>query len=376
MPKRSLNIISFNIPYPPDYGGVIDIFYKIKTLKELGFNIVLHCFEYNRKAAPELDKYCKKIYYYKRNIARSNLFSFKPYIVISRAANELLVNLCSNKFPILFEGIHSCYFLDSPKLKDRVKIVRTHNIEHHYYQSLAQSEINVFRKYYFYNEAYKLKNYEKILKHSSGIAAISENDRLYFASKYKNVKRISAFHPHQNIDIKTGKGTFALYHGSLSVSENNFAAMYLVNNIFNDIKDIPLIIAGNKASRELINAVDNAGSDIELRSDINTEQIYQLIREAQINILPTFQPTGIKLKLLAALFTGRHCIVNKYMVENTGLESLCTIANNDIEMKKVIRKYFNKTFTTEQIQQRQIVLKEKQFTNETNGVKLAEMLFA
>jgi len=32
----SLHIISFNIPYPPDYGGVMDVFYKIKALHDLG----------------------------------------------------------------------------------------------------------------------------------------------------------------------------------------------------------------------------------------------------------------------------------------------------------------------------------------------------
>ncbi|MEI7802398.1 MAG: mannosyltransferase, partial [Bacteroidota bacterium] len=43
---NQLHIISFNVPYPPDYGGVIDVYYKIKALKEAGVKIHLHCYEY------------------------------------------------------------------------------------------------------------------------------------------------------------------------------------------------------------------------------------------------------------------------------------------------------------------------------------------
>ena len=33
-----LNIVSFDVPYPPDYGGVIDVFYKIKELIFFSFH--------------------------------------------------------------------------------------------------------------------------------------------------------------------------------------------------------------------------------------------------------------------------------------------------------------------------------------------------
>ncbi len=46
MPDKHLHIISFDIPYPPNYGGVIDVYFKIRTLHELGIKIHLHCFEY------------------------------------------------------------------------------------------------------------------------------------------------------------------------------------------------------------------------------------------------------------------------------------------------------------------------------------------
>ena len=50
---KHLHIIALNIPFPPNYGGVIDIYYKIKALHQLGVKIILHCFAYERPQAEE-----------------------------------------------------------------------------------------------------------------------------------------------------------------------------------------------------------------------------------------------------------------------------------------------------------------------------------
>ena len=60
---KYLNVIALNIPYPANYGGVIDIYYKLVALHQNGVRIVLHCFEYERPHAPELEEVCLKVYY-------------------------------------------------------------------------------------------------------------------------------------------------------------------------------------------------------------------------------------------------------------------------------------------------------------------------
>ena len=55
-------------------------------------------------------------------------------------------------------------------------------------------------------------------------------------------------------------------------------------------------------------------------------------------LLPTFQSTGIKLKLLSALFLGNHCLVNESMVLETGLECLVEIANTSDEFIASIKR--------------------------------------
>ena len=374
--KKEVEIISFDVPYPPNYGGVIDVYYKLKALKQAGIKINLHCFEYGRKESQALESLCENVYYYKRKVSKANLFRRRPYIVVTRTSEELVRNLQKNNNPILFEGLHSCYYLDDKRFKRRRKIVRTHNIEHDYYQNLAKVEKVVFKKYYFFNEAQKLRRYEKTLENADGVAAISLHDKEYFTKKYKsikNIKTISAFHSNEEVDIEEGLGDYVLYHGSLAVGENNEAALFLIDKVFNDL-NIPLVIAGNRPSNELKDTVAKY-KNITLKTDVTTSDIYKLIKKAQINILPTFQATGIKLKLLAALYTGRHCIVNSPMVEDTGLENICIVKNSPEDLKKSVIENFVKPFTAKEISTRKHLLNDSKFSNNYNVNQLVEMLF-
>ena len=98
--NSELNIVSFDVPFPPDYGGAIDIYYKLETLNDLGIKIYLHCFQYGRSDSKRLEEICVETFYYprKRNIIRH--FSHKPYIVDTRFSSELLENLLKNDAPI------------------------------------------------------------------------------------------------------------------------------------------------------------------------------------------------------------------------------------------------------------------------------------
>ncbi|MBN8702533.1 MAG: glycosyltransferase [Bacteroidetes bacterium] len=355
--NQTIHIVAFDVPYPPNYGGVIDIFYKIKKLHQVGVKIILHCFDYGRGQQKELENYCQTIHYYKRNLSKRLFFSPLPFIVASRASNELIKNLCTDNFPILFEGLHCCFYLNDSRLKNRKKIVRTHNIEHDYYQQLASVEKKIWKRMYFLNEAKKLKKFENNLASANVLAAISPNDYIHIQNlKFETQKSIylPAFHGFDNVDISLNTEKFCLFHGNLSVGENNEAAIFLAKKVFNNLS-VPLVIAGSNPSKELVELAQN-NDNITLKANISTNEINDLIAKAQINILPTHQGTGIKLKLLAALFRGKHCLVNTTMVENTGLEDLCIIANSASEFKKEINRLINTPFREQDIQKREQTL--------------------
>jgi glycosyltransferase involved in cell wall biosynthesis len=144
-----------------------------------------------------------------------------------------------------------------------------------------------------------------------------------------------------------------------------------VNKVFNDLK-IPLIIAGNDPSEELLTAAKK-NPYISIKKNISTNEIYALIRQAQINILPTFQSTGIKLKLLAALFNGRHCIVNSPMVKGTGLEQLCIVADASQAMKEAVNKFFAADLDEQEKTKREKILL-RDFSNAANAEKLLSLI--
>lgn len=367
-----MHVIAFDVPWPADYGGVIDVYHKLRWLANQGVKIHLHCFEYGRPPAPELNALCHEVKYYHRHTGKSHLLSRVPFIVSTRTSNQLLENLQKDDYPILFEGLHSCAYLDHPSLKKRHKVVRTHNIEHHYYEALAKAESNLFKRFYFTAEAAKLEKFEGQLRHAQAIAAISAPDVAHLSKMHKAVAQVSAFHPNDTVTANVGLGGFCLYHGSLEVAENNLAAIYLVEKVFAGLK-IPLVIAGNKPSDEL-RAAARPHANITLREKVTTAQIHQLIAEAQINILPTFQATGIKLKLLAALHMGRHCLVNGTMVEGTGLEPFCRVENSDKRLRAAVQELFNIPFTQADIDKRQKLVSGP-FANATNTQRLLSLNF-
>jgi len=371
--ERHLHIISFAIPLPANYGGVIDVYNKVRSLSEQGVKVHLHCFQYDRKPAEELKEICERVHYYKRQNQMRFIIHKYPYIVRSRKSEQLLFNLLKDSHPILFEGLHCCYYLQNVGLKNRTKVARAQNVEHKYYKELAKVETNAFRKVFFFNEAMKLNLFEKRLKYADKIIAISPLEYEYYKEKFgEKAEYIAGFHANNEIVSKEGKGEYALYHANLSVGENNKAALFLVNEVFNDL-DIPLRIAGMKPSNELENAVFKK-ENIELIKNPEKEKMKELIEKAQVLTLPTFQNTGIKLKLLNSLHTGRHCLVNSPMVLHTGLEELCIIADSVSEFKEQVKNLMGKPFDVSETERRKRILAEN-YSNEENAKKLIRLLF-
>jgi hypothetical protein len=375
MPDKHLHIVSFSIPYPANYGGVIDVFYKLKALNKAGIKIHLHCYQYDRPEAPELNEFCESVNYYPRQTDLKSQLSLKPYIVVSRQSDELLKNLLLDNYPILFEGLHSCYYLSHKSLKGRTLIYRESNIEHDYYFNLFKSEKNLGRKTFFLLESLKLKLFQKQLKYVTKMLVVSQTDKDYLAQQFpdKKVVYLPSFHGNSEVKSLPGKGDYVLYHGNLSVGENALAAEYLVKEVFNDLS-VPLKIAGLNPSESLKDLIGKF-ANIELIPNPPQEVMESLIKNAQINVLVTFQSTGLKLKLLNTLYNGRWMLVNREMLAGTGLESLCEIAVDAAEMKKKIATLFYTEFNQNQLVARSVLLQVR-FSDEVNAMKLIKEVWA
>jgi len=369
--SKTLHIVAFDVPYPPVYGGVIDVFYKIKALHKLGIAIYLHTFEYGKGTQTALEKYCVKTYYYPRKSFLKSFFSIHPFIVQSRSNKNLITNLQVVKAPILFEGLHTTHALLKNSFKGQKKFVRTHNIEHVYYKGLSNSSSSLFKKIFYGIEAFKLKKYERILSTAEGILTISPFEQQYFSTQYETpCEYIPVFHGNSTVRDANSSKKQVLYHGDLRLSDNIKAALYLIAVYKNTA--VQFIIASSCKNKKVLQEI-NKHANCEFISIKNATQITTLINESQVNALVTFQKTGIKLKLINALYNGNFVITNRLMVEDTGLENSCEIAENKRQFLSKTKALLDTPFSLKDRTLRSADLSS--FHTETSAKKLIDFIF-
>jgi len=340
----------------------------------LGIKIHLHCFEYGRGKQFELEDYCTEVNYYHRKEGHKGFSHKLPYIVCSRSSDELLQTLLKDDYPIIIEGIHCSYLLNDERFRDRKIILRLHNVEHEYYHHLYNYEKSLFKKLYYFNESRLLRKYEESISDKAMILTMAEQDAKKYKSAFgtKNISFLPVFHPVDKVQSMAGTGCYCLYHGNLSVAENEAAAVWLLQEVFNDL-ELPFVIAG-KYPGEKLQRLAHQHHHTCLVENPGDQEMKDMIRKAQINIIPSFNHTGVKLKLLNAVFKGRHCIANANTVEGTGLENSCHIAESPAEFKKLITALYQQPFTQDEICSREHFLHEI-FDNAKNGQRLTEWIW-
>jgi hypothetical protein len=367
--RNQLHIVCLDVPFPADYGGAIDMFYRIQALHELGLELTLHVFHYGREKQSELEKYGKVIYY-ERKRTFWHLFSKRPFIVQSRISAELLSNLRKDDSPILFEGIHTIWSLEMPDIQERMTLVRMHNLEDEYYQGLRK-QANWFQKIYFEQERVKLKRYAKQLKVATHILAIKPSDAQTLKSINASVHVLPASIPSLNNSF-TSVEPYAFFHGNLSVAENEQAAMWIIQQVKGIISDtFQLRIAGKNPSKRLQQFCIKY--NVELVANPSKSVLDELVNRAQIHVLYTEVSSGIKLKLINCLASSGQVLANENMVVGTGLEGLCTIATDAKSFKLHFIGLQNVPLTREAFNERQDIL-EKHFSTRKNCQLILELI--
>lgn len=346
-----LHIVCLDAPAPPDYGGAIDMYYKIVALAQTGKKIILHYFDYKPgRGVQGLEPYCAAIHAYPRKNFFSGPFSL-PYIVRSRSNKELIGRLNADDHPILLEGLHTSGIIKYLKRPERA-VIRMHNEEAAYYGRLVPNEKNLLRRVYFGNEASALKRYYKQLPRKVKMACLSNSDIDVLRNQYgfQDLHFIPCFVPWTLQPVQPDKGSYCLYHGNLGVPENDAAAIWLVTKVFSAL-DIPFVIAGKNPSAKLM-ALCKKYRHVRLIPEPPIDELAVLVRDAQVNVLPSLNTTGVKLKLLHSLFTGRFCVVNQNGVAGSGIEQGVTVAETPEEFREAIRLHYEELFTETHLQQR------------------------
>lgn len=372
--ERHLHIVSFDVPWPVNHGGLFDPFYKLVALQQAGIQVHLHCFEYGRGEQPELEQYCTEVRYYPRQCGHKGFSHKVPYIVASRTSETLSENLLKDDHPILLEGVHCTYLLQDERFYNRNITLRLHNVEYQYYRELYGTTNSIVKKLYYGHESKLLRIHEAGIASQVKIAAVTEKDAQTYREEFgaKHVINLPVFLPFGEIASHEGIGCFCLYQGNLSVPENEKAAIWLMEEVFKKMP-VHFIVAGKDPSRKLEKAIERQGQTC-LVANPSEQEMQDMISKAQINILPSFNCTGTKLKVLNALFNGRHCVVNDAAVEGTDLGPACHIGTNAEALRQIVAQLYHSPFTSEEILLRQKLL-QGTYNNQRNVERLIQLVW-
>jgi len=362
-----LNVVCFDYPYPPNYGGIIDVFFKVKKLNKLGVSIVLHVFTDRVDVDhPQLKEVSSQIFYYDINKKWYYFFYNKPFSVLTRNHKDLLQNLKLNNSPILFEGLKSTYCCQDEQLDGRVKLLRYHNIEHDYYNGISKSESNLLKKKIYSLEASKYKKYENILPKFDKVFTLSIFETNHVDLKFGNAKYIPAFHGNKQLQELSEYGEYVLYHGDLSISDNIKSVLFLID-AFKRIQTIKFVIASG-SNEALITKKIKGYNHIKFEKIKDFNHLKQLFKKSHVCVSWSFQQSGTKLKLINALFNSRFNVVNKNVVDDVSILSICNVVNTKAELVNKVLELMTKPYNDIIINSKQIVLNSK--LSDSNNAKV------
>jgi len=349
---------------------------RIKAFHSLGVDIHLHYFAFNKALnVKELNDYCKTVRVYKPRSFKECFTFKKPFIVSSRINEELITNLKNNNHPILLEGIQTTGILPWLNNGERKICVRIRDNEVIHYRELSRNTINPVKRINYRVESSLLKKYCKSLPTTISYACICENDCTDLRNTgNNNAFHIPAFSQWQRVSCPDGVGNLCLFHGNLSLEENEKTALWLLCNVFNKVR-VPFVIAGRNPSRRLRKASELCQHTC-LVSNPTDQELDDLIEKAHINILPSLNKsiTGMRLKLLHALYKGRHCVVTPAMVDGTGLAEACHIGRNSKALASIISQLYYQPFNEEEIVLRKHIL-HRQYNNDKNILLFKDLLW-
>jgi glycosyltransferase involved in cell wall biosynthesis len=203
---------------------------------------------------------------------------------------------------------------------------------------------------------------------------VSREDADYLKEHFsdKKVNYLPSFHANNTVESLTGSGDYALYNGNIEVPENAHAVQWLISEVFAGT-DIKLKVAG-MSPPDHIRKLAAGHTNVEIIANPDDDEMFSLIKNAHVNILVTFQATGLKLKLLNTLYQGRFCLVNDKMLNGTGLGELCETGNTPAELKQKLQELFKIEFEKKDIDLRDKIL-NRNFSNDHNAEKLISLVF-
>jgi hypothetical protein len=352
MPTPDLHIVAFAVPYPPDYGGAIDVWNRVRALHNEGVKVALHCFLYgNFLPQPSINPYVQEVHYYPRSIWPVLFTRGQPFGVTSRKSKALFARLQLDKAPILFEGVQTTAWRSD--LRDRKIFLRAHNVEHQYYKRLAKYSYGL-TSMMFNRESQCLEEYEiNTVSAYDAVFTISPGDQAWYEELGGNAEFVPPFHGLTEVTSEPGRGEYVLYQGDISIDINQEAILEILRTV-TFTPEMPLVIAGKSGDSSFESKLTSF-ANIRRQSNVSQDIMSDIVRKAQVILIHSLHPEGMKLKLFPALYRGRFVAANPYSRTETSLDDALHMYTPET-LPDVLNVLFNQPFTQEEVVMRQFIL--------------------
>ena len=328
----------------------------IKGLSQEGIKIHLHLYHDSNSLNQEIESLLAEVHFYKRNYGHKGFSFSTPYSIGSRADEKLLKILKKDQYPIMFEGIESTYFLYRGFLKNRTTLVRLQNLQSQKPRMPLKLQIKGVNNIYSFYENKLRRSYEKeiLKKHRCILTSSNLNEEINFSGIESKTSVIPQFIGMASAMGLEGNGNYCLFHGNLSEKATEDAAIWLLNNIFNVI-EVPLVIVGDNPSSALEDAAHRKMHTC-IVANPGEKEMMELIKKAQLHILPSFIPNGSKNAILQTIVMGRHILINDDNKNGMEFSMVCHQASAPHDFIQKVNELFEAPFTQDEIEKRHCFL--------------------
>lgn len=344
-------------------GNQPDVLHMTRALHEIGHKIHFHCFFPERIQLELVRDACEKIHFY---CAKTDGQRFLSGIE-QNEKKRLLHQLSLDNQPIICHGFHAMDTVrEMPGLENRKIVFRLMRNEPNYLFNLAKVTPWGRLKFHYLLQWVRVR---KRFYQNIGLCKIASSIDLPF--KTPNVNNIPLFKGHAKPFFNEGNGSFCLFHGDLSKRENEYAAQWLLEYVFN-VLEIPFVIAGKNPSPALEQAA-HVRMHTCLVSNPAPQEMAELIKKAQVILMPVLIESTGHANMLESLLLGRHILVNNKAMQENPFAQWLEPAETPESYQQKTKELFNKPFTVQEKESR-ITGIERMGTDESSARALISLL--
>ncbi len=323
---KKILFLTPTLPYPPVSGGVIKS-YKVTHFLSDKYELSVACILKNDDPN-HIDAFLKSIKIAKlishelnvprtpKNFLLSNLQGIPLNLFRNKSAEfKKMVEDVIHDYDAVFCD-HYVMFQYIPKnYKGRI-ILHEHNCEYLIWQRFALIEQKTLKKWGLLNQSYRIKKYEQQICDQSHVILAAPNDTEELVkigadrSKFLETYHLGDDHMLHEPVLNFGETeTSLLYIGTLSWEANVDGLIWFYNDIWPLITkqhpDIKLFIVG-KNPDDRLKAIAARDNRITLTGFV--EDVEPLLKKNRVFITPLRFGSGIKVKVVNALYRGIPCV--------------------------------------------------------------------